>query len=216
MSLLRRRDHHQRVHYASSPRNIGSAPPRLRPSNARSPIFVAWCGVAGCILFTGSLLLFITILSVAADRSAHPFAEEPTVITVIDGDTIDVRVGYERHRIRLLGIDTPETKDPRKPVQCFGPEATRFTKSLLPTGTTVRLEFDLEQHDAFHRLLAYVWRVDDGTFINDELVRQGYATTLSIAPNTAHADEFRQSLLSAKQASRGRWSACERASDTPP
>lgn len=162
----------------------------------------------GFLLFTGSLALFVVVLSAVAEKTSVPFAAEPTVVTVIDGDTIDVRIGYERHRIRLLGIDTPETKDPRKAVQCFGPEASAFTKSLLPKGTIVGLEYDLEQRDAFNRLLAYVWRSADGTFVNLELVAQGYADILSIAPNTAHADEFRTAMLNAKAAPRGLWAEC--------
>jgi len=130
------------------------------------------------------------------------------VIDVIDGDTIDVRIGYDTERLRLLGIDTPETKDPRKPVQCFGREASEFTKRLLPKGTIVRLEQDLELRDSFGRLLAYVWRSSDGMFVNRELVAQGFADVLSIAPNTAHADEFRLALLGAKSTPIGLWAAC--------
>ena len=181
---------------------------RLNRIRHRSSVAVAIIGITGVMLFTGSLLSFIVILSTVARNAVTPFAAEPTVVDVIDGDTIDVRIGYERHRVRLLGIDTPETKDPRKPVECFGPEASRYTKGLLPEGTVVRLEFDIEQRDAFNRLLAYVWRASDGAFINLELVAQGYADILTIAPNTAHADELRSAMLDAKQASRGRWANC--------
>jgi len=130
------------------------------------------------------------------------------VISVIDGDTIDVRIGYKRQRVRLLGIDTPETKDPRKPVQCFGREASDHTKQLLPRGTIVRLELDTEERDVYNRLLAYVWRASDGHFINLDLVASGYADILSIAPNTAHADELRAAMNGAKAAPLGLWAAC--------
>lgn len=181
---------------------------RLNRIRRRSAFAVAFIGTAGVILFAGSLLSFILLLSIVARNAAVPFAAEPTVVDVIDGDTIDVRIGYDRHRVRLLGIDTPETKDPRKPVQCFGPEASTFTAGLLPKGTIVRLEYDLERRDAFNRLLAYVWRASDGAFINRELIAQGYADVLVIAPNTAHADELRQAMLDAKGAPRGLWAEC--------
>lgn len=188
---------------------------RLNQIRHRSSVAVTLIGIIGVILFAGSLLFFVIVLSMVARNAATPFASEPTVVDVIDGDTIDVRVGYERHRVRLLGIDTPETKDPRKPVECFGPEASRYTTSLLPEGTVVRLEFDLEQRDAFNRLLAYVWRASDGTFINRELVAQGYADILIIAPNTAHADELRRAMVDAKQALRGRWAKCAEGAKPP-
>ena len=72
-------------------------------------------------------------------------------------------------RVRLIGIDTPETVDPRKPVQCFGKEASDHTKALLPAGTAVRLERDAEARDRYDRLLAYVYRASDGLFVNLEL-----------------------------------------------
>src|SRR5205085_3089746 len=88
-----------------------------------------------------------------------------TVARVVDGDTIVVHLGGRTETVRLLGIDTPETVDPRKPVQCFGTEASHRTKELLPPGTGVRLERDVEARDIYGRLLAYVRR-DDGTFVN--------------------------------------------------
>ena len=141
------------------------------------------------------------------NRPAEPFAAQPTVVNVIDGDTIDVRVGRSTTRIRLLGIDTPETKDPRKPVQCFGPEASRRTAELLPKGTIVHLESDREPHDVFGRTLAYVHR-SDGLFVNLSLVTDGYADVLTIAPNGSHSAEFGAAAAAAKAAAKGLWAAC--------
>ena len=141
------------------------------------------------------------------NRPAEPFAAQPTVVNVIDGDTIDVRVGRSTTRIRLLGIDTPETKDPRKPVQCFGPEASRRTAELLPKGTIVHLESDRETHDVFGRTLAYVHR-SDGLFVNLSLVTDGYADVLTIAPNGSHSAEFGAAAAAAKAAATGLWAAC--------
>ena len=134
-------------------------------------------------------------------------APNATVIDVADGDTIVVRVAGQRETVRLIGIDTPETKDPDEPVQCFGPEATEATEALLPRGTPVRLERDAEPRDQYGRLLAYVYRTD-GTFVNLELAEQGLADVLSIAPNTAHAGELRAAVDAARAAGRGLWGAC--------
>ena len=186
-------------------------PSKLERHNARrrqSAGVIALIGVLGAVLFVGSLSLFVLILNTVARNSSTPFAAEPTVIETIDGDTIDVRIGYKRQRIRLLGIDTPETKDPRKPVQCFGREASERTDKLLPPGTIVQLEHDLEKHDAYNRLLAYVWRASDWLFVNLDLVAGGYADILSIPPNTAHADEFRAAMTAAKATPAGLWATC--------
>lgn len=132
-----------------------------------------------------------------------------TVVRVVDGDTIRVRLdGDGEERVRLIGIDTPETKDPRRPVQCYGREAAARTVSLLPPGTRVRLERDVEPRDRYGRLLAYVYRASDGLFVNLALVREGYALVLTIPPNVAHAEEFVAAARGAREAGRGLWSAC--------
>ena len=190
---------------------VQRVPSKLERTKARqrsSAGTIALIGCLGAMLFIGSMTLFIFVLTNVAQNSSAPYATEPTVINVIDGDTIDVRIGYKRQRVRLLGIDTPETKDPRKPVQCFGREASEHTAQLLPRGTIVRLERDLEERDVYDRLLAYVWRSSDGLFVNLNLVAQGYANILSIAPNTAHADELRAAMTEAKTAPRGLWTTC--------
>lgn len=198
---------------ASTAQPAERVPSKLERTNTRqrnSAGTLALIGALGAILFIGSTLLFVVVLTNIAHHGSVPFAAEPTVIDVIDGDTIDVRIGYKRQRVRLLGIDTPETKDPRKPVQCFGHEASEHTAQLLPRGTIIRLEHDLEERDIYNRLLAYVWRSSDGLFVNLDLVAQGYADILSIAPNTAHADELRTAMTAAKNAPRGLWATCGR------
>jgi micrococcal nuclease len=132
---------------------------------------------------------------------------EATVARVVDGDTIVVHLGGRTETVRLLGIDTPETVDPRKPVQCFGVEASHRTKALLPAGTGVRLERDVEARDVYGRLLAYVRR-DDGTFVNLALLEEGFANTLTIPPNVAYAAPFALAARGAQAAGRGLWSAC--------
>ncbi len=130
------------------------------------------------------------------------------VVRVVDGDTIVVLLDGAEERVRLLGIDTPESVDPRSPVDCFGKEAAAHTASLLPPGTPVRLVRDVEARDRYDRLLAYVYRADDGTFVNLRLVEEGYAAVLTYPPNVAHADEFVAAAGKAREAGRGLWSAC--------
>ncbi|MDQ3470167.1 MAG: thermonuclease family protein [Actinomycetota bacterium] len=131
-----------------------------------------------------------------------------TVEFVVDGDTIDVIVDGTEERVRLLGIDTPETHVDDGPPECYGPEAAAFTTSLLPVGTTVRLERDIVGRDDYGRLLAYVYRADDGLLVNEELLRQGYAQPLTIEPNGILADRFVAAAVAAEAAGVGLWAAC--------
>ncbi len=131
---------------------------------------------------------------------------DATVVHVSDGDTITVQVGDRTERVRILGADTPETVDPRKPVQCYGPEASAHTKARLKPGTHVSLETDAEARDKYGRLLAYVYV--DGVRYDDELLRLGYARLLIIAPNGVHARAMLEEELEARAAHRGLWGAC--------
>lgn len=131
-----------------------------------------------------------------------------TVEFVIDGDTIDAIIDGREERVRLIGIDTPETKKPNTPIECFGPEATTFTESLLPVGTPIRIERDTVNRDDFGRLLGYVYRAEDGVFVNYETIRQGFATPLSIEPNTTYIDLFVDAARAAESDDVGLWSAC--------
>jgi micrococcal nuclease len=141
-------------------------------------------------------------------RPAAPFTRG-TVVRAVDGDTIIVRSGDRSEDVRLLGIDTPETVDPRKPVGCYGPEASAFTKHLV-TGRPVTLRYDRELHDRYGRYLAYVWLTGrTPLFVNAELVRRGYARTYPFPPNTAHAALFAALERSAAVAGRGLWHACQ-------
>ena len=140
----------------------------------------------------------------SGDRVAARF--DATVVHVADGDTIVVEVAGRVEKVRILGADTPETVDPRKPVQCFGPEASAHTKARLPPGTHVSLETDAEVRDKYGRLLAYVYV--GGARYDDELLRLGFARLLIIPPNGVHARVMLQEELDARAASRGLWGAC--------
>ena len=120
---------------------------------------------------------------------------------VVDGDTIIVSgVG----RVRLIGVDTPESVDPRRPVEFFGKEASAFTRRLVG-GKRVQLEYDWERSDRYGRTLAYVY-LADGTFVNAEIVRQGYGHAYTRFP-FEHLDRFRRLEREARAAGRGLWGA---------
>jgi micrococcal nuclease len=131
------------------------------------------------------------------------------VLRVVDGDTILVAIGGRQERVRYIGVDTPETVKPHTPVQCFGKRASTANRRLVD-GREVRLIADAEARDRYGRLLAYVYRAGDGLFVNEALLRGGYATTLTIAPNVRFADRFAALARQARNAGRGLWSACER------
>lgn len=133
-----------------------------------------------------------------ADHPARP--RRAVVERAVDGDTV-VLVGGER--VRYVGMDTPELHHPRKPVQPYAREAWMFNRDLVD-GRRVRLEFDVEPKDRYGRTLAYVF-LEDGTFVNAELVRQGYARILTIPPNVKYQDQFLALQREAQAARRGLW-----------
>lgn len=144
------------------------------------------------------------------DRGGHePHPDAPgipaSVTRVVDGDTVEVAVGGAIEDVRYIGIDTPETVAPGQPVECFGKPASHFNERLVE-GERVRLVFDDERRDRYGRLLAYVYL--GPLLVNAELVRRGYARTLTIAPNTDRAPLFDRLARAAGDAGRGLWGAC--------
>jgi micrococcal nuclease len=125
------------------------------------------------------------------------------VTRVVDGDTIVVEGNL---KVRLTGVNTPETVDPRRPVQCFGHEASDFTKRTL-TGQSVKLVRDVSDTDKYGRLLRYVY-LSDGSLYNLTLVREGYAQVNTYPPDVAHAKEFQAAQAEARAAKRGLWASC--------
>lgn len=130
------------------------------------------------------------------------------VTHVDDGDTIAVAQGGITETVRFIGMDTPEVKDPRKPIQCYGAEASAKTKSLL-SGKKVRLDPDPlgDNRDKYHRLLRYVY-LPDGTFVNETLVKQGYAFAYVIFP-FSKLDQFKADEQAAQAAKVGLWGKCQ-------
>jgi micrococcal nuclease len=131
-----------------------------------------------------------------------------TVLKVIDGDTVDIDINGNTERVRLIGVNTPETKHPTKPIECFGPEASAYLTQLLPKGTHVRIERDIEARDRYGRMLLYLYRESDNLFINLDLVSHGYGTPMSIEPNTFHRNDFVHAAALAETTNEGLWKAC--------
>ena len=137
-----------------------------------------------------------------------------TVTRVVDGDTAEITVDGTKRRLRFLGVDTPETVHPNKPVQFFGPEASAFTKQTL-TGKRVWLEYDKSPQDRYGRHLAYIWTAKP-TNITDETIRRdmfnarlllgGYAKVMIIKPNNRYAKQFVAYEAEARNARKGVWS----------
>lgn len=132
------------------------------------------------------------------------FANDEAIIErVVDGDTLVVIYDGQQEKIRLIGVDTPEIVHPNRPVEYFGKEASGFTKKLLPPRTQVRLEFDWQMRDKYHRLLAYVY-LKDGTFLNAEIIKQGYGHAYTKYP-FKYLEEFREHEKQARERGLGLW-----------
>lgn len=158
--------------------------------------------------FASIALLLALLLGV----SPAAFADVRTVARVVDGDTLVLDHG---EKLRLIGVDTPETKDPRRPVQYFGREATDFTKQMVE-GRRIRVEFDQANaatghRDRYGRTLGYVFRDEDGVFLNAEIIRQGFGHAYTRFP-FEHAREFRELERDARSHHAGLWNAPEPAS----
>lgn len=127
-----------------------------------------------------------------------------TVTRVVDGDTIEIEPAVDGNdEVRLIGVDTPETKDPSEGVEPYGPESSNYATSVLE-GEEVELEFDEEREDRYGRLLAYVYRTGDEMF-NGDLVEGGYAQVYTVDPNARYEERFRAMQKDARDADLGIW-----------
>ncbi|MEX2448449.1 MAG: thermonuclease family protein [Solirubrobacterales bacterium] len=173
----------------------------------------------------GSLLLLVVVALLVlrpweGDPEAGPAEVVAEVTRVVDGDTIEARIEGEVEDVRLIGVDTPETIKPGAPVECFGPQASRFAQRALE-GRQVRLVFGAERRDRYGRLLAYLYLAKWTLYVpphvqspqrerlfNAELIRRGLARTLTIPPNDRFAPRLGRLELGAARAARGLWGAC--------
>lgn len=158
------------------------------------------------------------LAAAAIVRSSPPVgAVQARVAGHVDGDTISVTAGGRTYTLRLVGVDTPETRHPSVGVECFGPQASAFTRTLIPVGTTVWLTRDVSDTDRYGRLLRFVWRqsaTSSYTMVNEELVRNGYAVVSTYPPDVAMVDTFLAAERAARADNIGLWPACGGA-DTP-
>lgn len=143
-----------------------------------------------------ALLLYLLLAVPALADGPFPVAR------IVDGDTIVV-LTPRKTSVRLIGVDTPETVHPRKPVERFGREASAFTKKLL-VGESVRLEYGQQKADRYGRKLAYVYRARDGLFVNREIIAQGYGFYYGKYA-FARMEEFRGAEREARENRRGLW-----------
>jgi len=163
------------------------------------------------LALSATLIADAGVIALAAKKEAP--ARYIVVQRAVDGDTLKLASG---ERVRLIGVDTPEVhesvklyRDARrsnqdiKAIQALGKKASDFTKKLVE-GKPVRLEFDVEKKDRYGRLLAYVY-LQDGTFVNAEIIRQGYANVMTIPPNVKYQDMFLKLYREAREARRGLW-----------
>lgn len=142
---------------------------------------------------------------------ASPINNDKFLVTkVYDGDTFQIKVDGQAVSVRLIGIDTPETIDPRRPVGCFGKKASDETKRLIE-GKVVTLSKDVSETDKYNRLLRYVFLPISGgesLFINDYLIRQGFAKSLTYPPDVKYNDRFLAAEKEARENLRGLWGEC--------
>lgn len=161
-------------------------------------------------LITG-LLISLTLLlypNIQANISQAPAPGFYKVTDVADGDTITVDMNGTPERIRMIGVDTPETHDPGTPLQCYGPEASEFTKKSL-LQKNVRLEADPtnDNRDRYDRLLRYVY-LEDGSLYEEMLINQGYGFAYVTFP-FQKSDQFTQLQATAQTEKRGLWNTCQ-------
>ncbi|MBX7137770.1 MAG: thermonuclease family protein [Oligoflexia bacterium] len=161
---------------------------------------------------------FLGAHQISADAKPGASAgERATVVRLVDGDTMVVEIAHKRERLRLIGIDTPESKDNDKAekearrtardlntILALGRRSFEFTQSKLPPGTEVALEFDTSPRDKYGRLLAYVY-LPDGTMLNQLLVREGYARLFTDDFNHRYRDLLAKEYSDARRAKRGLW-----------
>jgi micrococcal nuclease len=166
----------------------GSQPPQLQPvTKIENPV--------------------VTVVESKTDQLGIE-GESTVVEKVVDGDTIEVS---GNRKVRYIGIDTPETVDPRRPVGCFGKEASDENKQLVE-GKTVILVKDVSDTDKFNRLLRYVYtKNDDGSllFVNDYLVKNGFAKASTYPPDIKFQEQFLKSEAEARNSFKGLWQKCQ-------
>jgi micrococcal nuclease len=161
-----------------------------------------------------ALAVCAAVLSVALAASAAP-GDPVRVLRAVDGDTLEVAIDGRKEKVRLIGVDTPESVDPRRPVEYYGREAAAFTRRLV-MGRVVLLEGDAgtRDRDRYGRLLRYVY-LGNGTLVNAEIIKQGYGHAYVRFP-FSRMEEFRAYERQAREKGLGLWSGRARTSVAAP
>lgn len=130
------------------------------------------------------------------------------ITDIVDGDTFKVNIDGKQITVRLLGINTPETVDPRKPPECFGPEASAEAKSILKVGEVkLALNPNREKIDKYNRLLAYAY-LPNGLFFNEYMVKEGFASEYTYGKAYQYQKEFKAAQMQAQRENKGLWGKC--------
>ncbi len=150
----------------------------------------------------------IAPVSSTTSPGSERLTSNATVERIVDGDTLIADVDGRRERVRLLGIDTPESVAENRPDQCYGEESSDYLKAILPAGSAITLILDEEARDQYDRLLAYVIRSSDELFVNLDLLERGYAGVLIYDPNDYYESLFRDAERVAAANGVGLWGVC--------
>lgn len=190
-------NNHRATPSVGCPGRVSPWPPRVRLYN---------------VLFSAVLLSVVLLFGCRspekAARSSAP-TNQAIVSEVIDGDTVELLLEKEPVRVRLLGVDAPESVHPQLPVQCFGPEASAALAVLIPPGTKVDVYRDNQARDHYDRLLLYIYRSEDGLFVNQWLIENGLADESHYEPNSAKKSELQKAKQRARSQSVGLWGSCD-------
>jgi micrococcal nuclease len=171
-------------------------------------------------LFLRSILIISALCTLAPIKlyAAPERARfEATVVNVIDGDTVVVKVNQRNEHLRLIGIDTPESRPnkradkqaerrnlDRTAILKLGNQASNYARGLLPKRSTVFIEFDVERRDHYGRLLGYMW-LPDGKMFNEEILKAGFAYLLTVPPNVRYSNKLSDALREGRSKKRGLW-----------
>ena len=184
----------------------------LANKNSNTPLRFSW--PLALLFFIFSIFALLS----PADSGQRSYEQRADVVLrVVDGDTLTINHNGRKESIRLIGIDTPESKPNKKAkkdatrsnedlrtIVSLGKEAAQFVRTLVHPGDPVFIEFDRQTRDKYGRLLGYVY-LADGTMLNEEIVRAGYASLMTYPPNVRYQDRFLRAYHDARENNRGLW-----------
>jgi len=167
---------------------------------------------AGHVWLVSAALTLIAfgLVGCTADSSTLDSQLDTAIVErIVDGDTVDLQIGGRTERVRLIGVDAPESVARNVPVQCYGAEASSALAEFVPPGTVVEIRRDVEARDRYGRLLLYLYRAADGVFVNSWLIESGLAEAVSYEPNVAHEAMLTSARQQAERDLVGLWANCD-------